>query len=161
MTSSHIRPRFVELTSPRDVAGVTARTSNAREADPATAALPALWGRFMAAGGSPSTVFSVYTDYESDVHGAYTVVLGREAGRSTSGERTVRVVPGRYAVFTSTGDMPAAVIAGWQAVWAYFAEPDAPARAYTTDFEQYEPDDPSTVHIHVAVRGGAAHEPPA
>ena len=152
-TEPLIRPRFVELTSLRDVTGLTVRTSNAREADATTAALPALWARFMAAGGPPASVFSVYTEYESDVHGAYTVVLGREGGAATPGERTVRVMPGRYAVFTSTGGMPAAVIAGWQAVWAYFAEPDAPARAYTTDFEEYDPADPSAVRIHVAVRG--------
>ena len=41
-------PELSGLSSPRDVAGVAARTSNAREADPTTAMLPALWARFAA-----------------------------------------------------------------------------------------------------------------
>ena len=155
-----MKPEFVELSEPRDVRGLSVRTSNDRERAPETAALPGLWGRFM---GTPpadsdvnAPVFSVYTEYESDVNGAYTVVLGRERGRPSSSERTVRIPPGPYAVFTSSGEMPAAVIAGWEQVWRYFAEPAVPARAYTTDFEYYDPAEPSTVRIHIAVRDGGA-----
>lgn len=149
-------PEFIELTEPPDVAGITVRTSNARERDPGTAALPHLWARFMAAHpgtevGPPSPIFSVYTEYESDVNGAYTVVLGREGARSPAAERSLRLDAGRYAVFTSTGAMPEAVVQGWQEVWAYFARPDAPARSYTTDFELYDPLQPSTVRIYVGV----------
>ena len=156
-----MNPEFVELTTPRNVTGLTMRTSNARERDPETAALPGLWQRFMsqrrdAHSGPPVAVFSVYTDYESDVNGAYTVVLGRDTGSPASGAHTVRVPAGRYAVFASTGEMPAAVISSWQQVWAYFARPGAPARAYTTDFEQYDPAEPSTVRIHVAVQARSA-----
>lgn len=150
-------PDFVELSTARQITGLTVRTSNARERDPGTALLPGLWGRFMAATAGvqsepPTPVFSVYTDYESDANGEYTVVLGREGGPSPLQQRTVRVMPGRYAVFTSMGEMPAAVIAGWQEVWTYFTRPGAPARAYTTDFEYYDPARPSTVRIHVAIR---------
>jgi predicted transcriptional regulator YdeE len=149
-------PDFIDVPTARQITGLTVRTSNARERDPATALLPGLWGRFIAAtrGESepPAPVFSVYTDYESDANGAYTVVLGREAGPSPVQQRTVRVVPGRYAIFTSTGEIPAAVIAGWQEVWSYFARAGAPARAYTTDFEYYDPALPSTVRIHIAIR---------
>lgn len=156
-----MNPELVELRTPREVTGLTVRTSNASERDPATAALPGLWARFFAAAASgagtpPAEVFSVYAEYESDVNGEYTVVVGREAGRSVSGERTIRIPAGRYVVFTSSGEMPAAVIAGWQQVWAYFDRPGAPQRAYTTDFEYYDPSEPSTLRIHVAVRGGGA-----
>ena len=70
----------------------------------------------------------------------------------------MRVPAGRYVVFTSSGEIPAAVVAGWQQVWAYFASPEAPARAYTTDFEYYDPAQPSTVRIHIAVRDGGPRE---
>ena len=155
-----MRPEFVEVSNTRDITGLAVRTSNAREREPETAALPGLWARFegtrAAADGPPSPVFGVYTDYESDVDGAYTVVLGREAGPPTAESRTARVPAGRYAVFTSTGEMPAAVLAGWQQVWAYFAEPEAPARAYAADFEYYDPAEPSTVRIHVGVRASGS-----
>jgi hypothetical protein len=51
--------------------------------------------------------------------------------------------------------MPAAVLAGWRAVWAYFAQPEAPARAYAVDFEYYDPAQPSAVRIYVGVRPDA------
>jgi predicted transcriptional regulator YdeE len=66
----------------------------------------------------------------------------------------VRIPAGRYAVFTNAGEMPAAVLAAWQQVWAYFAEPEAPTRVYMADFEYYDPAQPSTVRIHVGVREG-------
>jgi predicted transcriptional regulator YdeE len=155
-------PEFVELSAPRDIAGLVARTSNAREADPATAALPGLWARFAGhrpgrGAGPAAAVYGVYTDYASDVEGAYTAVVGQEAGAAgTWAERVVRVPAGRYAVFTSAGEMPAAVLAGWRAVWAYFARAEAPARAYAADFEYYDPAEPSVVRIHVGVRESRA-----
>lgn len=48
--------------------------------------------------------------------------------------------------------MPVAVLTGWQQVWTYFSRPGAPERAYMTDFEYYDPAEPSTVRIHIAVR---------
>jgi predicted transcriptional regulator YdeE len=152
-----MNPEFVDIPNARVISGLTVRTSNARERDRRTAALPGLWARFAAAAaggdrGAPAAVFSVYTDYESDANGAYTVVVGQDAAPSASPERTVRIPAGRYAVFTSSGEMPAAVVAGWGQVWAYFGTPGAPARAYSTDFEQYDPAEPSTVRIHIAVR---------
>ena len=151
-------PDLVDIPASRDIAGLAARTSNARESDPTTAALPALWARFAAAqrsSATPAPVYGVYTDYASDADGAYTTVVGHEAGSGTAAataERVVRVPAGRYAVFTSTGEMPAAVIAGWQAVWRYFANATAPTRAYGADFEYYDPAQPSVVRIFVGVR---------
>jgi predicted transcriptional regulator YdeE len=127
--------------------------------------LPGLWARFAALDtqesiAPPGAVFSVYTEYESDANAAYTVVVGRETAPSATAERTVRVQPGRYGVFTSSGEMPAAVIAGWQQVWEYFARAGAPLRAYTTDFEYYDPAQPSIVRIHIAVHDGGVGRAP-
>jgi len=150
-------PDYVDFSKPLRIAGITARTTNSREYNPATASLPALWGRFYSAKPTSSNparkndgVYSVYTEYESDVNGAYTVVIGRERSDPTA-EKVVTVPAGRYLEFTSTGAMPAAVVNGWKQVWSYFAELKAPKRSYTTDFEYYDPSDPSTVKIYIAV----------
>lgn len=157
-----MNPELVDIPASTHITGLSVRTSNARERDPATAALPSLWSRFTAAqakqvrGDLPaSPVYSVYTEYESDVNGAYTVVLGREdvfPDPPESAERTVIVPARRYLVFSSTGEMPDAVLNGWQHVWTYFSRPDVPKRAFTTDFEYYNPAQPSTVRIYIAVR---------
>ncbi|MFL5502702.1 MAG: effector binding domain-containing protein [Gemmatimonadaceae bacterium] len=156
-TSGRTVPRSVNFASPKRIAGISTRTTNARERDPATAALGALWGRFAQSEtrrgpGARKPVYSVYSEYESDLHGAYTVVIGREDDLPAPGEKVVTVPAGRYLEFTSTGEMPAAVIAGWQQVWEFFAAPGAPKRSYTSDFEYYDPATPSTVRIYVAVR---------
>ena len=147
-------PKLVELASPIRIAGITARTTNAREADPSTAALSGLWGRFYSqasATDSAQAVYSVYTDYESDVNGAYSVVIGRENDAQSKAEKVATIRAGSYLEFISSGTMPDAVVDGWKQVWSYFADPKAPRRAYTTDFELYDPADPSTVKIHIAV----------
>ena len=64
---------------------------------------------------------------------------------------SVLIPAGQYLVFTGSGDIPAAVLGAWRQVWAYFARADAPARAFSTDFEQYDPADPSRVRIHIAL----------
>jgi predicted transcriptional regulator YdeE len=150
-------PHYVDFAKPLRIAGMTARTTNSRESNPTTASLPGLWGRFYSAKPPADNtardnggVYSVYTEYESDVNGAYSVVIGREQSDPTA-EKVVTIPAGRYLEFTSTGAMPAAVVNGWKQVWSYFAEANAPKRAYTTDFEYYDPSDPSTVKIYVAV----------
>ncbi len=158
-----MRPEVVDLPAAKRINGRAVRTSNTRERDPATAALPELWARFMALPregaaipSATSPIYSVYTEYESDLHGTYTVILGSEDLHEgllpEFADPTVIVPAGRYLVFTSTGEMPAAVLTAWQQVWPYFSRPGAPERAYTTHFEYYDPVQPSTVRIHIAVR---------
>ena len=147
--------KSVTLDKPLRIAGLAARTSNAREMDPGKAAIPGLWQRFMQEqpkAGASAAVYSVYTEYESDVNGAYTVVIGRQADIGAIAEKTVTIPAGKYLEFTSTGEMPAAVVNGWKQVWEYFARSEAPARAYTADFEVYDPATPETVKIWIAVK---------
>jgi predicted transcriptional regulator YdeE len=139
------------------VDGLVVRTTNADESQPARAKIPALWQRFYQEGHSaavPGAVYGVYTEYATDASGPYTLVVGgANDGRSAQVEPLVRVqIPaGRYLAFTSKGDVPAAVVAGWQGVWEYFARAHAPRRAYTTDFELYDPSTPYEVRICIAV----------
>jgi predicted transcriptional regulator YdeE len=150
-------PEAYVLGDPVIVDGLSIRTTNADEAQPARAKIPALWQRFFEEGHSaavPGAVYGVYTEYATDASGPYTLVVGGASdGRSAPEEPLVRVqIPaGRYLAFTSKGHVPAAVVAGWQAVWEYFARPDAPKRAYTTDFELYDPSALYEVRIYIAV----------
>ena len=151
-------PRKVDFQKPVVIAGIATRTTNAREMDPGTAALSGLWGRFYAEApmsdesSRSKPVYSVYTEYESDFNGAYTVVIGREGADKSKAQKVVTIAAGPYLEFISSGAMPGAVIDGWKQVWSYFADTKAHSRrAYTTDFEYYDPAEPSTVRIYIAV----------
>ena len=55
---------------------------------------------------------------------------------------------GKYAVFTSQGPFPTALVETWQWIWANF-ETD---RAYTADFEVYTPDfNPADAKIDIYI----------
>jgi predicted transcriptional regulator YdeE len=144
------------LSRPVIVDGLAVRTSNPDEAQPDRARIPALWQRFYDEGHSAAVegaVYGVYSDYATDASGPYTLVVGGAGDAGSPAPPLVRVtIPaGRYLAFTSTGEVPAAVIAGWLAVWEYFTRPGAPRRSFTTDFELYDPSAIYEVRICVAV----------
>jgi predicted transcriptional regulator YdeE len=131
-------------------AGLTARVSNAE---------PELigdhWRRFHAdetvthiTGKANPNVFAVYTEYESDYTGAYTLLIGYSIAPDAvvpGGIRVVEVPAQHYAVILASGEQPQATISAWQWVWA-----SALDRAYTADFDEYIA--PGDVRLHVAVR---------
>ena len=142
------------------VAGISVRTSNQDEVSPETARLGALWGRFFQDGipskvanqvpGSP--VYGVYSDYESDVNGQYTVTAGVQIEPSATGGddfTAVDVPGGEYLVFEGQGAMPQVVIETWISVWDYFSAGGEFKRAYTTDFELYKGTDEIAIHVSV------------
>ncbi len=137
------------------VAGLTARTTNREENDPATARIGALWGRFFGEQTYESTphrtgdsrIFGVYTAYESDAHGAFDLTVGVAVSGGTGG---VSVEAGDYLVFTGQGEMPHMVIATWQRIWQYFETHPDIARRYRSDFEAYEGPDKVAIHIGVS-----------
>jgi len=144
------------------LAGLAVRTTNAAEADPGAAQIPGLWGRFMSEGwverleraGAFGPVAAVYSAYESDVHGGYQLLIGREIPQTSPVPSELQVVlapPGSYVAFRFPGPIPQAVIDGWREVWAYFSRPDAPPRAYSVDYEFYTEGSP--MEIWIAVRG--------
>lgn len=141
-------------------AGIEVRTDNAREMNPATARIAGLWQRFFQENipGSlpdkkPAGVpLGIYTDYESDHSGGYTLIAGMEtaqAGMTPAGMRVVTIPAGKYLVFTASGAMPQALIETWGTVWTYFSSNPRYTRAYTTDFEEYLSDDKVAVYIAV------------
>lgn len=127
------------------VIGPSVRTNNQAEASPA-GKIPGLWGQFYASGPNlegPS--YGVYSDYESDASGDFTVTAGIR-GEADSGAG-IRIKAGSYLAFPANGPMPAAIIDAWKEVWAYFSEAQPYARAYETDFEQYNGPESATVYI--------------
>ena len=142
------------------VAGISVRTNNRDEASPGTGKLGALWGRFFQEGiaaqipnqVSGSAIYGVYSDYESDVNGAYTVTAGMQVNPDVGGAdgfTSVNVAGGEYLVFEGKGPMPQVVIDTWMAVWEHFTNNSEHQRAYTTDFEVYSGMDQVAIHIAV------------
>jgi predicted transcriptional regulator YdeE len=137
------------------VAGLTIRTTNREENEPATAHIGKLWGRFFGEETYASTpdrtgdarIFSVYSAYESDAHGAFDVTAG-VAVSGSEGSRAVEA--GDYLVFTGQGEMPQMVIATWQRIWQYFEAHPEVTRRYRSDFEAYEGPDKVAIHIGVS-----------
>lgn len=81
-------------------------------------------------------VYCVYTDYESDYKGDYTLFIGCEvsslnANRETNIQSHV-ISKGNFYTFDAKGELPDAVIKNWQHIWTT----DYP-RAYKSDFEIY------------------------
>jgi predicted transcriptional regulator YdeE len=97
-------------------------------------------------------LYGVYTDYESDQDGAYTLVVGMESSEAAElpgALLAARIHPGRYMVFQRNGSMPDVAFRTWQEVWNYFDENDDYERAYTTDFEQYVDENGITIYIAI------------
>ncbi|MDQ0571266.1 putative transcriptional regulator YdeE [Variovorax paradoxus] len=138
------------------VAGLTARTTNREEDDPATARISLLWNRFFAEETYRSTphrtedvrIFGVYSGYESDANGAFDLTVGVSVSGGT-GAATIEA--GDYLVFSGQGEMPHMVIDTWQRIWQYFETNPTIARLYRSDFEAY--DGPDKVAIHIGVSG--------
>ena len=146
---------------PTHIAGLATRTTNTAESSPSTAKIPLLWGQFtnehwperLKEVGAFGPTIAVYSAYESDVSGSYQLLVGRQVRNSRPLSPPLQIVSApqeSYLAFRCSGPLPQAVIDGWRDVWAYFARGDAPARAYTFDFEIYR--DAGTVEIWVAVR---------
>ena len=151
-------PALVNQSERRSVAGIATRTTNADEMESSQARIPGLWGEFasqnwaerLGQSGAFGPTMAVYSAYESDVSGSYQILIGREVARSAPvAGPAVDIAPGKYLVFTFSGPLPGVVIEGWRAVWAFFERPDAPPRAYSTDFEAYV--EPERVEIWIAV----------
>ncbi|MFA6303200.1 MAG: effector binding domain-containing protein, partial [Legionella sp.] len=90
------------------VKGVSARTQNSDEFDEKKAKLPKLWQQFYAADlATNQKIFGVYSDYDSDANGLYTVTVGIASDETSS---AIKVSTGNYLVFQAKGPMPAIVI---------------------------------------------------
>jgi len=132
------------------VTGLTVRTQNSDEFNQETATLPNLWQQFYASNPTPNTtIFGVYSDYESDANGLYNVTVGTANDNQRAELSAVKINSGNYLIFQGKGAMPLTVIETWKHVWRYFAEKSAHQRCFMTDFEAYSNSDEVAIYIGV------------
>ncbi|MCI0504677.1 MAG: GyrI-like domain-containing protein [Gammaproteobacteria bacterium] len=147
----------------KKIAGIKTSTSNTVESNPETACIPALWQRFFTENieeqipnrVDEGTLFGVYTDYDNEQRGHYSLIAGREVSDIVAlpeGFAAVNVPEALYLVFASEGDMPAVIYSTWQTIWEYFSSTADYARAFTTDFELYSDDNPARIEIYIAIK---------
>lgn len=153
----------IVINKKQQVVGLKISTSSTNESNPETALIPALWQQFFSENIeeqiqnklSESKLLGVYTDYDDEHRGCYSVIAGHEVSttRNISKELVgVEIPAGRYLVFSEEGEMPSVIFSLWQKVWDYFSDDTEYRRAFTSDFELYNNDSPSRVEIYVAVK---------
>ena len=149
-----MQPQRQTLAQAIAITGISVRTTNAAEFNPATGKIAGLWGRFFNEGlydklpgkQAASPIYGVYSNYESDYRGAFDVTAGVAC---VSSKGTLVLQAGEYLVFSATGPMPQTVLQTWGAVWQYFQSNPGVARTYATDFEVYLGTDEVEIHIGV------------
>lgn len=132
--------------APKKLVGISVVTENAD--GKAEYDIMLLWQRFMAEDVMVTvqdrlsdTIYSIYHNYDSDAHGAYSVTLGVEVPADFEAPQDMDVVDvpaQKYAVFPLEGVIPDVIIDAWYKIWAM--DPDDLDRAYGFDFELYGPD---------------------
>jgi len=129
------------------VHGSSVRTNNKAEASP-SGEIPGLWGRFYASQPNPGKhVYGVYSGYESDANGDFTVTAGTKAEGETT--MIVSIKSGTYLMFPANGAMPAAIIDAWRTVWEHFSQKQPYTRAHETDFEEYTGSETAAIYIGI------------
>ncbi|MDO8412575.1 MAG: GyrI-like domain-containing protein [Gallionellaceae bacterium] len=141
----------------KQITGISIRTTNAREMNPATSKIGGLHQQFDEKVSvdykSGARVYGVYYYYESDYSGEFSVLAGTDQiGQAPIDNlESVTIASGTYLLFEATGEVPQIVIETWSTIWNYFSKEDAPyQRAYTTDFEFYK--NKNEIEICIAVK---------
>ena len=141
----------------KKISGISIRTTNANEMNPASAKIPALYQEFdkkiIVDYKNGARVYGAYFNYESDASGEFSVLAGTDQPGVATGDRieTLTIPGGNYMVFEASGDMPQVVIDTWVKIWRYFSGAEVEhQRAYTTDFEFYK--NQQEVAIYIAIK---------
>ncbi len=123
------------------IIGISVRTTN--ENNQAAKDIGDLWGKFMSEnvlGAIPnkidSSVYSIYTDYESDHTKPYTTILGCKVSNLQSipnGMIGKSFDGGNYVKLSAKGDlMKGLIVNKWTEIWSMDLD-----RAFTADFEVF------------------------
>ena len=130
--------------------GLTVRTNNKNEMNPAISKIGELSGHFWSQNvasqilerKNAGVTYAVYTEYDSDEHGDYTYFIGEEVNSFDSipsGMQKLIIPAAKYIKFTTpSGNMPDVLINAWQAIWKMSAHDFGGNRAYLADFEVYD-----------------------
>lgn len=141
----------------KTVAGLKIRTSN--QNPNMGRDIGDLWKKFLGDGVYQSiaakkneNTIGLYTNYESDVTGAYDVMVCCEV-KETNGlteNISVQTIPaGKYAKFIVRGDVQTAVGAFWVKLWSMDLD-----RKYSGDFEEYQSGsekDHAEIHVYISL----------
>ncbi|MGC1182056.1 GyrI-like domain-containing protein [Legionella sp.] len=132
------------------VMGLSTKTQNTDEFNEKTAKLPNLWQQFYSSDLAANTnIFEVYSDYESDANGLYTVTVGISDDSEHAEFGSVKIQTGNYLVFHGTGPMPSTVVETWKQIWDYFEEKSNYQRSFISDFEAYNGSDKVAIYIGI------------
>ena len=133
--------------------GLTVRTTN--QGGQSQKDISDLYGRFFSnqfadkiPGKISADLICAYTQYESDMNGPYTVMLGFKVSdnvKAPEGLDMIIIPAMNYKVFTSSDAKPETVVQTWMKIW----QSEIP-RAYQTDFDIYLQD--GRVETYVSVK---------
>ncbi len=162
MSPNAMSPKVIEHESFM-VVGISARTSNAREAPP-EGAIGKMWGRLFQEGllakipnKSDQNIVAVYTDYANEHNGEYTYILGARVTSNAhvpAGMVATKVPAGKFAVFTSErGPAQKVVPELWMTINSLPSGSVGANRRYKADFEIYDERamDPQNLQMDVYV----------
>lgn len=122
------------------VAGIATRTTN--QDGKSEQDIGNLWTKFMSeniasqiASRLSDDIYCVYTDYENDHTGWYTVVLGCQVTgpNDVDGMFTALIPKGNYRLYKPEGKFPCCVADTWRQIWL-----DESSRNYIADYDLYK-----------------------
>lgn len=143
-----------------NIIGIQVRTNN----NEAVTTVPTLWQQwhnnniFHKIPNKINTTeyFAVYTDYESDEHGDYTLIIGAQVDSLSDIPQGCigRFIPAAsYVKLGVAGVVPVCIIKAWHSIWSTEFSYE---RAFTYDFEVYPIKIASNTepiaHIYVAIK---------
>ena len=132
------------------VTGLSTKTQNTDEFNEKTAKLPGLWQQFYSSDlAGYANLFEVYSGYESDADGLYTVTVGVSDDSERAEFSTVKIPAGNYLVFQGAGPMPSIVVETWKKIWDYFEAESNYQRSFISDFEAYSGFDKVAIYIGI------------
>jgi len=140
----------------KTIFGLVSRTNNENEINPKLGKIAGLVQKFDASVGvnyrNGARVYTVYSEYETDSSGNYSVLVGTDKVESSTVElKNVKIQEGNYLVFSAQGQVPNIVFETWSKIWNYFESENCPhIRAYSTDFEFYKSQ--NEIEIHIAIK---------
>ena len=132
------------------VSGLSTKTQNTDEFNEKKAKLPSLWQQFYVSNlAANANIFGVYSDYESDANGLFTVTVGVSDDSKRAELGTVKIQAGNYLVFQGAGPMPSTVVETWKQIWDYFEVESNYQRNFISDFEAYSGSDKVAIYIGI------------
>ena len=138
----------------KTMVGLSARTNNS--SPDMGKVIGGIWQKFYSPEFYPmiknrvsDKAYGIYTDYEADEKGDYTVFAAYEVNDTVNlpkGAEVRKIPEGKYARFIVKGNQMTAVQEFWQELWKMDLQ-----RAFVCDFEEYQNSDPENAEIHIYI----------